>query len=66
MVIKGDRKESINCGWMEARVGGAKGQVVSVKFDKGMRAKFDLACLEKIKNGQYQAKQEQPTNIMPF
>lgn len=35
MVVKGDRKESINCGWMEALEGGVKGQFISVKFDCG-------------------------------
>lgn len=33
-----------------------------VVFDKGTRAKFDAACLEKIRNNQYQAKIEQSAN----
>lgn len=37
-----------------------------VVFDKPMRARFDTACLEKIKSGQYQTKQEQPENKIPF
>jgi hypothetical protein len=37
-----------------------------VVFDKGTRARFDAACLEKIKNGQYQSKQDQPNTKIPF
>lgn len=37
-----------------------------VVFDKGTRERFEASCLEKIKAGNYQAKQEQPANKIPF
>jgi hypothetical protein len=38
-----------------------------VVFEKNMKQRFDSACLEKIKNNQYQSKQEQQTNSnLPF
>ncbi len=37
-----------------------------ILFDKGTRMRLDTACLEKIKSGQYQTKQEQHENKIPF
>jgi hypothetical protein len=50
----------------QARDGVTKSYDVVV-FDKNMKLRFDSACLDKIKNNQYQIKQEQQTNSsLPF